>query len=41
MDCLNNERAICRCGAKSCSGYIGSQKVSCLSFKQVQANTFF
>jgi hypothetical protein len=27
MDCLNNERAICRCGTKSCNGFIGSQKV--------------
>jgi len=25
LDCLSNERAICKCGAKSCSGFIGAR----------------
>ena len=25
LDCLSNERAVCKCGAKTCSGFIGAR----------------
>lgn len=25
MDCLSNEKAVCKCGAKNCSGFIGER----------------
>lgn len=25
LDCLSNEKAVCKCGAKNCSGFIGER----------------
>ncbi|CAF0761428.1 unnamed protein product [Brachionus calyciflorus] len=40
LDCLSNEKAVCRCGAKNCSGFIGERpKTNGNETKSSRSNT--
>ncbi len=39
LDCLSNEKAVCKCGAKNCSGFIGVRPKNNINANENKSST--